>query len=266
MPASIKNDKLRDTVSTSCVMSHSSGYGLSSAIPMYLALPRLRAFWPFSSTNESDNLYDLSGQGRTMTNNNTVDVTGMHGIVPYANFIRANSESFSRADETGLSFTNTVGMVTWCWFDAESTGNNAGLINKWYSAGGTTNNRSYTLYKTSTDVFRLSISDDGINTYILDSTVTYAVSGWYFVAAACYGNSYMKIFVNGTWVSTHVGVPVSIYDNDRPLYLGAYNEANYLDGRMTLTAIHKLPAVEKNYTATIESLYQHTRALFGRRS
>ena len=35
---------------------------------MNLGLPGLRGFWQFSSVDESGDIYDLSGQSRTMTN------------------------------------------------------------------------------------------------------------------------------------------------------------------------------------------------------
>jgi hypothetical protein len=34
---------------------------------MNLGLPMLRGYWPFSSVDENNDVYDLSGQGRVMT-------------------------------------------------------------------------------------------------------------------------------------------------------------------------------------------------------
>jgi len=39
-----------------------------SIISMNLGLPILRGYWPFTSVDENDDVYDLSGQGRVMTN------------------------------------------------------------------------------------------------------------------------------------------------------------------------------------------------------
>jgi hypothetical protein len=265
MPVAIKNDKLIDTLSGHFVKSYSTGYALSNAVSMYLALPRLLAFWSYSSYDENSDMYDLSGQGRVMTNNNTVGVTGMQGVIPYADFVRASSESFSRPDETGTSITGSLALALWCYFDTESTGNLTGLVSKWLeSAVGPINKRSYTLYKSAANAFTFSVSDNGTNVFTVTSSVSYAISQWYFIAARYLPSTSLSIFVNGTWDTNAVAIPASIYNNDRPLYIGAHNEANFLDGRMALTALHRLS--NNNYPTVIESLYHHTRPLFGVRS
>lgn len=261
MTTSLQNDALVKALSAYFVRSHSTGYGLNSALSMGLMLPCLRAMWSFSSWDEYTDVYDLSGQGRVLTNNNAVVLTGTHGVVPYADFTRASSQSMSRDDEIGLSITDNLDLMLWCWFDAASTGNETGLISKWLDTG---NKRSYALIKTAGNVFRFQVSDDGTNVFSVDSTVTYAASQWFFISGQYVPSTSLRIFVNGTWDSDVTGIPAALYNNDQPLYLGSHNGGSYLDGRITLAEICKL--TDTNYATITESLYQGTRPLFGRKS
>lgn len=263
MVASVKNDKLIDTMSSHFVKSHSTSYGISSAIPHYLALPRLRGFWPFSSVDENAYIYDISGQGRVMTNVNGVSMQISFGTVPCGAFIRDSNKYFYRSDEVGLSITGTLGLATWVRFDSESTGVETGLISKWVKEG---NKRSYALIKTDADVFRFQVSDDGVNDYSVDSTVTYSSGQWYFICGLFYPSTYMKIFVNGVWVEDDVGIPAEIYDSTVPFTFGSHNEGGFFDGLMTMNVLFALLVNETTQETVINSLYQHTRALFGVRS
>lgn len=82
-----------------------------------MALPELRGLWGFSSVNESGNVLDLSGQGRTLTNNGAA-VRGITATgVPYA-LLNGSTQYFSRADEAGLDIT--AGLTVGGWFSVNT--------------------------------------------------------------------------------------------------------------------------------------------------
>ena len=67
MPSN-RNDPLIDSLRTEFVSLYAPTTVWGNIMSMNLGLPGLRGFWPFSSVDESGDIYDLSGQSRTMTN------------------------------------------------------------------------------------------------------------------------------------------------------------------------------------------------------
>ena len=63
-----RNDPLIDSLRTEFVSLYAPTTTWGNIMSMNLGLPGLRGFWPFSSVDESGDIYDLSGQSRTMTN------------------------------------------------------------------------------------------------------------------------------------------------------------------------------------------------------
>src|SRR4030042_5924133 len=88
---------------------------------IHLQLSGLRGYWPMSSVNENGNSYDLSGQGRVLTNNNTVPF-GIYDLLPYADFTPGSSEYFSRPDEAGLVISGALTIGCWAWLDTLASG------------------------------------------------------------------------------------------------------------------------------------------------
>lgn len=63
-----RNDGVIDGLRTEFVSLYAPTTTWGNIISMNLGLPALRGYWPFSSVDENNDIYDLSGQGRTMTN------------------------------------------------------------------------------------------------------------------------------------------------------------------------------------------------------
>ena len=128
----------------------------------------LEAFWKLDEASGSR--ADSSGNGRTLTDNNTVtQATGKVGNA--AQFTAANSEYLSRADEAGLSFGNNVSFSISVWVYGDTwTGAQREIINK------------------NTTEWRLRISNAGRPIFSLPgSTLTHSatlsLATWYHIVA-----------------------------------------------------------------------------------
>ncbi len=62
-----KNDKAIDAERTEYVKLYAPTTSWGNVISMNLGYPALRGFWPMSSADENGHVYDVSGQGRTLT-------------------------------------------------------------------------------------------------------------------------------------------------------------------------------------------------------
>jgi hypothetical protein len=181
---------------------------------------------------------------------------GVSGLATYADFCAAEKVYFTRADEPGTSIVDAITLGCWCWFDAESTDAETGLISKWLEAG---NLRSYVLYKNADNDFVFSISNDGTNvTTIDDAAVNYTTSKWFFVVGRLDPNNSLDVFVNGLWYSNVTSIPNDIYDSTEAFEFGRYNRTNYLDGRMCQAFLCAY-ALSNTF---IEALYAHSKAMF----
>ena len=114
-----------------------------------------------------------------LTDNNTVTFDdGKQGNA--AEFVRANNECLSVADNASLSFGDEdFYMCGWVYIDAQI--GTQDLISKWKHG---TNDREYRVYYYHTNVeFRFQISANGIATTTLETSVNPVVDTWYFLQA-----------------------------------------------------------------------------------
>jgi len=63
----LRNDKAVDAMRTEYVKLYAPTTSWGNIISMNLGYPALRAYWPMTSLDETDSVYDISGQGRTLT-------------------------------------------------------------------------------------------------------------------------------------------------------------------------------------------------------
>src|SRR5690606_17145480 len=73
----------------------------------------------FSSTDNSGAVYDLSGQGRILTNAN-VGVGVLANGLPYGNF-NGTTAQLTRADEAGLDITGALTFGGWFYLNDLNT-------------------------------------------------------------------------------------------------------------------------------------------------
>lgn len=230
---------------------------LGDVIGSHLALPELRAFWPFSSINESGNPIDLSGQARTLTNNGTTARAVLSGFTPYADLDGTN-DYFSRADEAGLDITGALTMGGWFWSDATAPGTIFQLFGKWGDVA--VNQRSYIIYNINDTVLHFAISSTGANSPGITSSVAYTTGVWRYVIGRFTPSTEIAIFDNGTKTTNTSSIPASIFNSTAQLDLGRYpGHASFHNGRMTL-AFMCAAALSDDL---ITSLFNQSRVFFG---
>lgn len=225
---------------------------------LHSQLPMLRAYWPFSSVDENGDVYDISGQGRVLNNNNTTPFA-WHNLLPYADLTPGATNYFNRVDEAGLDITGDLSLGGWFWLDTLAPGNDMGLIAKWTVAG---NQRAYYLkFVDATNQFQFSVSTDGAAVVTVTSTAVPVINTWYHICGVFRANSVLNIFVDGVKTELAVGVPASIFNSSADLQVGASDVGtNRLDGRVCQCFL----CAENLDDVMIWNLYQQTRANFGK--
>ncbi len=213
-------------------------FALANAQSLFTSLPGLRGLWFMSGTDSGGDVYDISGVGKTLTNVNTVTFDN-DSLVPYAQFVAANSEYLERTDEADLDISGTEtfiannGLTLGGWFYHDSVAIRAtgqGYLTKWGDSG----NASYLLFKhtAAPDVVRFIISDDGTGTTSAFSTVPVTANVWRFSVGRFIPSSEVAVFVNNV-KTTAVTARASIFNSTANFRIGSRHAAtpSFLDGR-----------------------------------
>lgn len=218
----------------------------------YLALPNLRGFWPMSSQDNSGNAYDLSGQGRTLTNNGTATFDVYNNVVPFVD-LNGSSQYMSRADESALDISSALTLGV--WFRPDVVTGSQGLVSKYTVSGS---QQSYLLYLNAATLYA-DISSTGAN----DFTVTIAgttASVWHFGALRFTPSTELAVWLDGTKAVNTTSIPASLFNSTAALQLGLFNTSGtYLNGGLALAFVCAAALTDQ----LIGSLFQRTRARFG---
>lgn len=250
MSTQIRNAGLVSLLETDFIKRNEPGNLLGNIISTYQALPGLRGFWPMSSVDENGDVYDLAMQGRTLTNTNTVTFSNTN-FLPFAEF-NASTNYLTRADEAGLDITGNLTFGCWARFNA--TGSFEALFNKYLSTG---NQRSYTIFKNSSDLAVCSISVDGTAVTTLTSTSTFAQDTWGFIVGKFTVLTSLDVWLNDEKSTNTTSIPASIFNSTAPFRIGE-SSGGYTNGDVALAFLcaYALP------DNMITNLYQLTRILF----
>lgn len=230
--------------------------GFAEAYMSFMTLASLRAFWPFSSTYGS--AYDISGQGRTLTNNGSITTT-QYGPAVYGD-LNGSSQYWSRADEAGLE-VGGVGLTLGGWFrfDALGTANLEGLIGKHNATG---DQRSYGLILNSSSGIRFQVSSDGTSVSVsqIDSSGTLVVNTWYFIVGTWEASTRISIWINGVETYSTSSVVATSFDSTAAFEIGRRNIASsYVNGQHSFCFLCGRTHPE----ADILRLFNATRWIFG---
>lgn len=221
----------------------------------FLALPALRAFWPFSSVTESATVIDMSGQGRTLTPSGAMAFAVMAQGGAYASL--GGSSYFYRNNEAGLQITTAM---TWGgWYYMTNTSATRAYMTKYTAAG---NQIAYgILYSSITGNIEARVSGDGAAVTTATSTVTPGdyVATWAFIVGVYDPSTRLTIRVNSVSVNNTTSIPAAIFNSSANLLLGGINAAVAYDGRLSMSFICSYPLSD----AMLENLYQNTRAMYG---
>ncbi|HUT36201.1 MAG TPA: LamG domain-containing protein [Planctomycetota bacterium] len=172
-------------------------------------------------------------------------------LAPRFNY-NGSSERVEVGDNAALDITGALSLEAWVRLDGPTTTINQGIIAKYRSQTGSTNQRAYQLFIDNQTApagqgsAAMVVSDDGTFTGHTSSVLgtTNLNDGlWHHVVATYDPSTYMRIYVDGKLQSaTTTGVMGSIENTAAPLWLGCQfdssNAAYYLDGSIDEGAVY----------------------------
>lgn len=254
----IRNDEMVGILSADFQRRHEPNFSWSSVVAAHLALPGLRGFWPMSSSNESGQALDLSGQGRALSVS-SVPLYGHTSLTPWVEFDGTNDYLY-RSDESGLDIsgadTYTVtanrGLTLggWFYFDVHPTAAQYTLlIGKW---------TPYSITHNLNTVY-FNLHDGAVER--ATTTVTVSTKAWHHIVARYTPSTEEKIWVN--WYDTGVrtaNVPASLANTANAFVIGNASVTKYLDGKASMCFL----CAQALSDMTVFSLYEQSRALFSR--
>jgi hypothetical protein len=230
-----------------------SGYTMGDLIGSILGFPELRGFWPMSSVNESGNVMDISGQARTLTNNNAAPRAVHNNLIPYVSF-NGTTQYLSRADEAGLDITGALTIGGWVYYNAVAAG---AMITKYNT---TSSQRGYSLGTLASGVPQLTISSDGAAVTVVNSgSVSITAATWCFFTGRFTPSSELALFFGKEKYTNTTSIPAAIFNSSAALLLGGINGRASLAGRAALCFLcaAALPDAQINY------FFHMSRTLFG---
>lgn len=242
-------------------------FSLANITSTFLAFPGLVGFWPMSSIDAANNgdVFDISGNGRTLTNNNTV-VASSDGLIPYCQFTAANTEYLERADEAGLDIIGNEayiadnGLTLGGWFYIDSdTGSNQGLIHKRLAS---TPNISYFLSFTTAEKVTFGVNSGAVGNTLTSDTVL-PLEQWFYVVGRYIPSTSIAVYVLASTEEKKVltsSIVATLANSTAALRIGARGDnTSYMDGRASFCF---LCASALSDTTIYNSFYQ-SRILFG---
>lgn len=223
-----------------------------SVIGMYQILPELRGFWPISSNDSVGALYDLSGQGRTLTKAGTPTHSTINGI-PYA--ITGNGNYYYRTSESSQALNNGFTIGGWFLFNAYAATQT--VMSKWNATGS---QRGYLLEVLSTGAPQVAVSGDGTNVISTTFSGDTNTGVWKFLVGRYTPSTELALFQNSTKGINTTSIPASGFGGTSTFNLGSrYNGGNYTDGSIALPFMLATPIDD----STISYIFDRTRVFFG---
>lgn len=230
----------------------------------FLGLPALRGLWLAGSADENGNVYDRSGQGRTLTYNGN-PVLQTPGNLVSAWSYDGTGDYHSRADEAGLDVLGTEsyvvagrrGLTLGMWVQLDALGQ-VQFLGKYLTAG---DQRGYHLGLTSGDNPIFTVSSDGTsgNAVGVTAAADAEVGRWLFAVGRFTPSTELALFVNGVWTRNTTSIPASIHASTAPLEIGRFNGSTGFDGRWALAFVCAANLRDE----LVAHLWQHSRAYLG---
>lgn len=204
----------------------------SSTVDLYQQSANIQGMWHMDESSGSRS--DSSGNGNTLTDNNTVasSTTKQEGLRS-ADFERDNSEYLSITDgsQTGLDLTSNFTIAF--WYRPESVGAVVhGLVSKWTGAS----QRSYIVTKNASNQIQFNITSDGASAEdSVSSTGTLSAGTWYYITCVYEASTRMEVYINGASDTTNTTTIESAVFNSTGAFLigadaGSGSPGNFADG------------------------------------
>lgn len=226
----------------------------SRALSSMLLLPGVRGLWGLGSVDENGDVYDHSGQGRTLTNVSALQFGVYNKFIPYAIHDGA-ADYLTRPDEAGLDITGVLTFGCWVRSNAAPVATQT-IIGKRNATG---NQRAFRLIYDNTPALRVQVSSDGATTTEKISAVAYVSDTWVHLFARYTPSTELAIFVNGEKEVNTTSIPASLFNSSSAFRIGANGAGGeVLDGD---TALGVLAAAAWD-DSVIKTLYQTQRAIF----
>ncbi len=214
----------------------------------FLMIPGLYGLWPISSYDSNKDVFDLSGQGRTLSSTFTSGGVSflVDGIIPYVQRnVSTLVDRLFRATETEMD-----GLRTWGgWFDA--SGQAQGMIGRWDSG-----QQMMRLDRSISTTLRLQVSTDG-SSEAANVTATHTDTGWQFIVGRYNPSTELALFYDGAWATNTSGIPASLFVSTSELAFGLTGGS--MNGHHAIQFASKVAVPD----VIIESIYANSRGFFG---
>jgi hypothetical protein len=250
--------------------AHKAGHALTAgysvedygaAVARRVALPATIGVWSMASVQRSTgNVYDSSGQGRTLSYHGNLTFDWRDNGTPYIN-LDGTGDYFSRSSETDLNIVGTESVVVIAkrgltligWFYVGST-DNATLMGKANDTDG-----PYFLYSQAgtAPLFRVRNSGDTTNYSVAGAST---VGAWHFVAGVYVPGDRLALRVNDTTTENTTSIPASILSAGDNFAIGGDGAGGTLfTGYVGLCSLHFCAMDDE----MVERVYQGEKALYG---
>lgn len=248
MPMQGKNADMVSFMATYFAELNDPGFVYPRLTGAALGLPRLRAYWPFSSVTEAGNVLDLSGQARTLTNNSAT-VFGTSDLRVYAS-PDGTADYFSRADEAGLEFTGSFTVLG--WFRCTRA---VGSVEYFIAKGGA-GLTGYHLARAAGGVLTGTVNAKSFTT-----TLTPATDAWSHLAMRLTASTELSVWLNGVQQVDTTSIPANPTDTANDFTIGRQSSAasGYFQGNVCQIALCGAAVSD----VLIWSHFQQTRGIFG---
>ncbi|MFC1996972.1 LamG-like jellyroll fold domain-containing protein [Chloroflexota bacterium] len=222
----------------------------NTAISSFLSIPGLRAYWPCSSVDELINVYDLSGQARTLTSYNSPTL-GLKSNMSFVSFDGAD-QYLERADEDGLETASEITLGGWFYLNDAS---GEMLMHKWSNI---ISSKIYMIYVDVWGSIQFGVNNSIVQTvYSSGTNWPLDVGEWHFIVVR-YKSGVQEIFVDGQQLET-TGTPAT---GDLNVGTGAFQVARYLTGYSEIDAAHLFLAADYLSDDLIFNLWYVTQSIF----
>lgn len=255
MTTNVKNTQMQDMLDARYVPRRDMLHQYGNALSTLMFLPSLRGVWGMGSRDENGNVYDVSGQGRTLTNVSSMTFGIRNKLIPYG-IHDASADLLRRTSEAALQIAGRITLGGWFYATTAALGSAQGLIGKWLSAG---NQQSYLLNLTAGGAVRAHVSSTGANDTTVDNAVV-SDATWFHAVLKYIPSTSLSVFLNGVEVENTTSIPASIFASTANFEIGAYSTGSFvLGGRSTLCFL----CATALDGAAIQSVYYSQRAMFG---
>jgi len=239
----------------------------ADAVSMYLALPALRGFWPFSSVNSIPEAIDLGASGFDLSRNGTPTVSRWN-LAPLT-VLDGSGDCWHHADHAQFDILATEtyvqaavrGLTLGAWvYPKDVTTESRDIISKWHVAVAA--DQSYTLHHSfANTAMQFTFRDNALNSDFVTSTSSSPIDNWYFVVARLQpATPDITIWVNDE-ITTKVTIRVDVRNGTADFVVGARDglTTNEWDGYIAFPFI----TASSLHDAQVFTLFEQTRRMFG---